>query len=93
MKKTLFVSLSILVMAACAQTKETTYTQKKSKNQYYWQQHADYTMDIDMDVNNFQYRGVQKLLYTNNSPDELNKVFYHLYLMLFNQVLKWIFVL
>ena len=32
-----------------------------------------------MDVNNFQYRGVQKLLYTNNSPDELNKVFYHLY--------------
>ena len=29
MKKTLFVSLSILVMAACAQTKETTYTQKK----------------------------------------------------------------
>jgi len=79
MKKTLFVSLSILVMAACAQTKETTYTQKKSKNQYYWQQHADYTMDIDMDVNNFQYKGVQKLTYTNNSPDELNKVFYHLY--------------
>ncbi|MDP4704639.1 MAG: M1 family metallopeptidase [Polaribacter sp.] len=79
MKKTLFISLSILVTIACAQTKETTYTQKKSKNQYYWQQHADYTMDIDMDVNNFQYRGVQKLLYTNNSPDELNKVFYHLY--------------
>ena len=79
MKKTLFISLSILVTIACAQTKETTYTQKKSKNQYYWQQHADYTMDIDMDVNNFQYKGVQKLTYTNNSPDELNKVFYHLY--------------
>ena len=79
MKKTLFISLSILVTIACAQTKETTYTQKKSKNQYYWQQHADYSMDIDMDVNNFQYKGVQKLTYTNNSPDELNKVFYHLY--------------
>ena len=79
MKKTLFISLSMLVMIACAQTKETTYKQKKSKNQYYWQQHADYTMDIDMDVNNYQYKGIQKLVYTNNSPDELNKVFYHLY--------------
>ena len=79
MKKILFVSLSMLVMIACAQTKETTYTQKKSKSQYYWQQHADYTMDIDMDANNYQYKGIQKLVYTNNSPDELNKVFYHLY--------------
>jgi len=79
MKKTIFLSFSMLVMIACAQTKETTYKQKKSKNQYYWQQHADYTMDIDMDVNNYQYKGIQKLVYTNNSPDELNKVFYHLY--------------
>lgn len=79
MKKTIFLSFSMLVMIACAQTKETTYKQKKSKNQYYWQQHADYTMDIDMDVNNYQYKGIQKLEYTNNSPDELNKVFYHLY--------------
>jgi hypothetical protein len=79
MKKILFVSLSMIVMFACAQTKETTYTQKKSKNNYYWQQHANYTMDIDMDVNNYQYKGIQKLVYTNNSPDQLNKVFYHLY--------------
>jgi hypothetical protein len=79
MKKILFVSLSMIVMFACAQTKETTYTQKKSKNNYYWQQHADYTMDIDMNVNNYQYKGIQKLVYTNNSPDQLNKVFYHLY--------------
>ncbi|WP_299714065.1 M1 family metallopeptidase [uncultured Tenacibaculum sp.] len=45
----------------------------------YWQQKADYTMDIDMDVNTAQYKGKQKLVYTNNSPDELNKVYYHLY--------------
>ena len=36
-------------------------------------------MDIDVDANNYQYKGKQKLVYTNNSPDELNKVFYHLY--------------
>jgi hypothetical protein len=79
MKKILFLSLSMIVMFACAQTKEVTYTQKNAKNPYYWQQHADYTMDIDMDVNTYQYKGIQKLVYTNNSPDELTKVFYHLY--------------
>lgn len=45
----------------------------------YWQQHVDYKMDIDMDVNTYQYAGKQKLVYTNNSPDVLNRVYYHLY--------------
>jgi len=45
----------------------------------YWQQHVDYTMEINMDVNTYQYNGTQKLVYTNNSPDVLNRVFYHLY--------------
>lgn len=45
----------------------------------YWQQHVDYTMDVVMDVTTYQYEGAQKLVYTNNSPDTLNRVFYHLY--------------
>jgi hypothetical protein len=45
----------------------------------YWQQHVDYTMEVDMDVENFQYTGTQTLVYTNNSPDELKRVFFHLY--------------
>jgi len=45
----------------------------------YWQQHVDYTMAVDMDVDNFQYTGTQKLVYTNNSPDELKRVYFHLY--------------
>ena len=45
----------------------------------YWQQHVDYAMEIDMDVNTFKFTGTQKLVYTNNSPDVLNKVYYHLY--------------
>ncbi|NNK72588.1 MAG: M1 family metallopeptidase, partial [Flavobacteriaceae bacterium] len=48
-------------------------------NPYYWQQHVDYTMDIDVDVNNYQYNGKQTLIYTNNSPDTLTHVFYHLH--------------
>ncbi len=48
-------------------------------NTSYWQQHVDYTMDVDVDVKKYQYKGTQKLVYTNNSPDVLNQVFYHLY--------------
>ena len=48
-------------------------------NTSYWQQHVDYTMEVDVDVENFQFKGAQKLIYTNNSPDTLNKVYYHLY--------------
>ncbi|RZS99346.1 M1 family metallopeptidase [Aquimarina brevivitae] len=48
-------------------------------NTCYWQQHVDYTMQVDMDVEKFQYTGKQELVYTNNSPDTLKQVFYHLY--------------
>ncbi|WP_425076364.1 M1 family metallopeptidase [Psychroserpens sp. S379A] len=49
------------------------------KTDTYWQQQADYIMAIDMDVNSYQFSGKQTITYTNNSPDVLNKVFYHLY--------------
>ncbi len=45
----------------------------------YWQQHVDYTMDVSIDVKSFQYSGTQKLVYTNNSPDTLNRIYYHLF--------------
>ena len=45
----------------------------------YWQQHAEYTMDIDFDTEKHQFKGEQEIVYTNNSEDTLRKVFYHLY--------------
>ena len=45
----------------------------------YWQQQVDYKMNVVMDVKNYQYKGTQELVYTNNSPDTLRRVFYHLY--------------
>ena len=45
----------------------------------YWQQHVDYTMDVTIDVKTFQYEGTQKLIYSNNSPDDLEVVYYHLF--------------
>lgn len=50
-----------------------------SAQDYRWQQHVNYLMDVDMDVKTHQYQGSQELSYTNNSPDTLYRVFYHLY--------------
>lgn len=44
-----------------------------------FQQAVDYKMEVDMNVNTNQYHGTQVLKYTNNSPDTLERVFYHLY--------------
>lgn len=44
-----------------------------------WQQRVKYVMDIDVDAPKHQYEGQMKLTYTNNSPDELDKAFFHLY--------------
>src|SRR5258706_634474 len=45
----------------------------------YWQQRVEYTMNIKMNVTTHQFDGDQKLVYYNNSPDTLSKVYYHLY--------------
>ena len=56
------------------------YSTQLSYSQHgYWQQRVKYTMDINMDVNTNRLTGKQKLDYTNNSPDTLYKLFYHLY--------------
>lgn len=44
-----------------------------------WQQRVKYSMDIDVDVKSNRMNGKQRLEYTNNSPDTLTRVFYHLY--------------
>ncbi len=44
-----------------------------------WQQHVKYTMEVNADVTTNRFTGKQKLVYTNNSPDTLTRVFYHLY--------------
>lgn len=44
-----------------------------------FQQAVNYKMDVQMDVKTNRYSGTQVLKYTNNSPDTLNRVFYHLY--------------
>ena len=45
----------------------------------YWQQRVEYTMNIKINVTTHQFEGDQRLIYYNNSPDTLSKVYYHLY--------------
>ena len=49
------------------------------QSQSYWQQEVAYDMYIDFDHNTHQFDGTQKIEYTNNSPETLDKVYYHLY--------------
>lgn len=44
-----------------------------------WQQRAEYKMTVDFDVKKHQFKGEQSLTYYNNSPEVLDRVFYHLY--------------
>ena len=44
-----------------------------------WQQSVSYKMDVEMDVKTNQYQGHQVIAYSNNSPDTLNQLFFHLY--------------
>lgn len=78
MKKVILILCITSFLSSCNQTKNIVH-QKTASSQNYWQQHVDYIMDIDVDVKNFRYKGKQKLIYTNNSPDELTHVYYHLY--------------
>jgi hypothetical protein len=68
MKKTAIISLFLIV-----------FSFGFAQNSPYWQQKADYKMDVSMDVKTFTYKGTQEIVYTNNSPDTLQKVYIHLF--------------
>jgi|TARA_R110000744_G_scaffold14643_2_gene41508 hypothetical protein len=70
--KGLFFGLVVAILCLTAQM-------EAQNNTSYWQQHVDYSMDVNVDVEKYQYSGTQKLVYTNNSPDVLSRVYYHLF--------------
>ncbi len=44
-----------------------------------WQQSVSYDMEATLDTSLHQYHGVAKVNYKNNSPETLDKVFWHLF--------------
>ncbi len=51
----------------------------KNTSAQYWQQEADYIINVDIDVKKHQMEVDQEILYTNHSPDTLDQVFFHLF--------------
>ncbi len=49
-----------------------------------WQQRVDYEMDVRLNPETHRVDGHQRLTYTNNSPDTLRTVYYHLYFNAFH---------
>lgn len=55
------------------------YWQNKKPFEGYWQQDVHYTLKANIDEATDIIDGKEKLVYTNNSPDTLTFVFFHLY--------------
>ncbi len=85
MKKLLIAGLLILPFLVSAQNWEGKFeqlgTQLPTPNEYrnaagapgvkYWQQKADYVIDVTIDENSLKLTGSEEITYTNNSPDKL----------------------
>ena len=56
----------------------STFSFAKGKSTY-WQQEIKYKMNIQMDVVTNQFKGYQEVRYKNNSPDVIDKLYFHLY--------------
>jgi hypothetical protein len=78
MKKVLLGICMLGIMAGC-QSQPNVAPSAKASTSERWQQRAEYAMEVDMDVTTHRYTGKQTLMYYNNSPDTLDRLFYHLY--------------
>ncbi|MDW5289216.1 M1 family metallopeptidase [Formosa sp. PL04] len=83
MKHIFYSIFVILLVFTSCKSSDVLVNSSSNTDPTYWQQHVDYTMNVDMDVETYKYKGVQKLVYTNNSPDVLTSVYYHLFLNAF----------
>jgi hypothetical protein len=64
----------IIPLIACLTIVSPSFAQD-----FRWQQRVEYTMNVTLDASTNRVAGTQKLVYYNNSPDTLSKVYYHLY--------------
>lgn len=69
-----FALLTVLLVAPAVLAQQATP----------WQQEVAYEMDFTLFAEQNRFEGTQRLTYTNNSPDTLDRVFYHLYFNAFN---------
>lgn len=68
MNKTALIACAIVLSSSL-------YGQRRG----YWQQHIDYDIQVQLDVDDHTFSGTQNIRYQNNSPDTLDELFFHLY--------------
>lgn len=84
-KHNILLFVLVFFSMACSKQSTTRITQTVTPDSTIkpdsdrWQMGIDYKMDIDVDAEKHQYKGKQTLVLSNNSPDDLYQVFYHLY--------------
>jgi len=69
MMKTKLFLIIILIIPALLQAQPTNY----------WQQHTNYTINVTFEPQKKLLTGIETIFYTNNSPDTLNYLYFHLY--------------
>jgi hypothetical protein len=69
----------IAVLLAALAAEQPAHAQSRNRTGQDWQQEVAYEMDVILHADRHRMRGTQRLRYTNNSPDTLRRVFYHLY--------------
>jgi hypothetical protein len=83
MKKSISI-LVILFLTICTFAQSTyqsnsRYWKNRKPHAGYWQQDVHYTIDANIDETKHTISATEKLVYTNNSPDALPFVYFHLY--------------
>jgi hypothetical protein len=63
--------------------KNETRTEKGEPGVKYWQNYADYTLEVFIDTTANILKGHGKIVYHNNSPDILKALYIRLYQVLF----------
>jgi hypothetical protein len=62
-----------------ASRENPNYWKNKKPHAAYWQQDVHYTIKATLHDEVDRIDGVMELMYTNNSPDQLSKLYFHLY--------------
>jgi hypothetical protein len=76
----LILSYTLVSLAqSSTYTNSPRYWKNRKPNAGYWQQDVHYKINATIDEKAFTITATEELAYTNNSPDELAFVYFHLY--------------
>ncbi len=75
----LFVLQATITLAQSTYTNSPRYWKNRKPTASYWQQDVHYTINANIDEEGDRIDATEELVYTNNSPDVLPFVYFHLY--------------